>query len=242
MIFSYITSIETSRKAQKTAQIIAETRALAIDIRLKERYGYVEIFHKPNAEYTYETKFPVQPLYDEIDQGYENAVLSPNHPKYQEIANFADQSAVEAGLAFANGSSAENEGVEKLLQVKPENICINVISLPDVKLERRHLECGPVTSPDGTTIEKIQTKNDVPIYGSQHRLNGYSGSESSVQNTIQNYNFVFVLLTYQEETFFYKTIQKFAHGSDETKWTPPPIKTVWAVAYPQVDFCSGEEC
>lgn len=238
---SHLTSVESSRMAQKAAQIIAETRALAVDIPLKEQYGYVEVLHDP---YTYATPFPVQPVYDTIVQGYDKAILSPTNPNYELAVTFADDAAKQAGLKYIDGTTSDNGNNTKLLNIEPENICIEVISLPDEVIEEMELGCGPITLPGtvDTLVNYWGTENEVPVYGSKHRLNGFTGATDDLQNTIQNYNFVFVMVTYQENTFFYKAIQRFAHGTDETQWSAPPTKSVWAIAYPQADFCTGADC
>ena len=254
LFFSFLTSVDASRKAQKAAQIIAETRALAIDVRLKERYGYIEILHKPTPTYVYKTQFPVAPDFNTI-QGYDNKILSPNDTAYKSAVIFADTSAKEAGISYIDGVTKNNDdgtGNTKLLEVKPENICIEVYSLPDTKISKEKLQCGPITTPSNpaTVLPNVILPNDVPIYGSQHRLNGFTGTATDIQNDIRNYNYVFVLLTYQEKTFFYEAIQRFAHGEqvpgalpgEDGYWTPPPVKTVWAIAYPQIDFCFGADC
>jgi len=255
LIFSFLTSVETSRKAQKAAQIIAETRALAIDVRLKERYGYIEILHKPTPQYVYKTQYPKMPAYNVIEQGYNDPILSSDNAAYKSAVIFADKAAKDAGIAYVDGVTKNNDdgtGETKLLTIKPENICIEVLSLPTAKISKERLKCGPITTPSATpqVLSEVEITNEVPVYGSQHRLNGFTGTAKDVQNNMQNYNYVLVLITYQEQTFFYKAIQRFAHGEqvpgalpgEDGYWTPPPIKTVFAIAYPQIDFCFGADC
>jgi type II secretory pathway pseudopilin PulG len=242
VVFSYLTSVEASRKAARAAQIVAETRALAIDTHLKERYGYIEILHKTASEgYTYDTVFPKQPAYNTHQQGYDKEIYSPSDVRYVDKRKFADSAAKRAGIAYIDGVTKDTGNNTKLLNITEENICINVISLPVAKISDKILTCGPITL-NGVTKTQVMPKT-VPIYGSTHPSNIFSGvAATDLQNKISNYNFVFVLITYQEQTFFYKAIQRFVNGDDETTWTPPPDRTVWSIAYPQIDFCSGGDC
>jgi hypothetical protein len=242
VVFSYLTSVEASRKAAKAAQIVAETRALAIDTHLKERYGYIEILHKSASEgYNYVTNFPVQPEYNTHHQGYDKEIYSPSDVRYIDKRKFADGAAKRAGIAYVDGVTKDAGNDTKILNIKEENICIEVISLPVAKISNKTLTCGPITL-NGITKTVVMPKT-VPIYGSSHPSNIFSGAASTdVQNIISNYNFVFVLITYQEHTFFYKAIQRFVNGDDPANWTPPPDKTVWSIAYPQIDFCAGGDC
>lgn len=231
IMFSHMTAVEGSLKAKKAAQLVAESRATAIDVPLKEEFGYVEIFHKTEEEgYVKRSKFPVEPNYGVLTPGYGQKILSPSDPKYKESVKKADAAAKKVAMSHLDKMTTGEEESTKLLDIDEDDICIEVISLPKDKIKNMGIKCG-----ESPVIE-------VPVYGMDHILNKDDGEQGEIQNKIQNYNFVLATITYEEKSFFYKAIQRFAHGSDEKKWTKPPTKTVWAIAYPQIDRCAGGDC
>lgn len=230
IFISLLLMAETYQRVQNATETGARTRAIAVNIPLKEQYGIIETL-RPDVSNGYNPNYKEPPYSFSPAPGYDQAVLSPSSQNYKTALNNADIAAKQSVIASLNDSLGVNESGDKIASLSPENICIQVLPLPAAANSKLNFSCS-VTSPSGDIIEI--SANNVDVYGYNHRLN--KGDKIKV------YNIVFVGVAYEDKHYFYKLLQRMLNGDDESSWSPPPVRGAYAIAYPQIDGCTTTEC
>lgn len=234
IFLSIILMGETYQRVHTAAEAGARTRALAVNIPLKEQYGIIETLRPDKSEgYTPNYKEPTYSF--SPSPGYDTAIISPTSQTYKAALENADTSAKQTVISTLNDSLGKNEAGDKIAELKTENICIQVLPLPAgnsiTKKAKLNFSCS-VTTPSGKTINV--SANNVEVYGYNHNLNK-SGK-------MKVYNVVFVGVVYEDKHFFYNLLQRLVNGQDESNWSDPPVRATYAIAYPQIDDCTSDEC
>ncbi len=225
---------ETHQRVQTATDTGAKTRALAVNIPLKEQYGIIETL-RPDESEGYEVNY-TEPGYSfSPTPGYDYAILSPLSQSYKSALSNADLTAKQTLITTLSDSLGQNEAGDEIAKIEPENICIQVLPLPAgdsiTKRDKLDFSCE-VTTPNGDPLE-ISAEN-VEVYGYKHNLNN--------AEHLRVYNVVFVGVAYEDRHFFYNLFQRLTHGDDESNWSDPPIRTTYSIAYPQIDACTADEC
>ncbi|WP_088362458.1 hypothetical protein [Bacillus cereus] len=237
LIFAIFVSLslmsETFQRAQNSAETGARTRALAVNVPLKEQYGIVDAFRLPVSE-GYKVNYKEPPYSIVPSPGYDLAVLDPASTAYKLAYSNADSAAKHAVIESINSTLGSNEAGKKIIDLKPENICVQVLPLPKggsiTKKDKLDFKCNATVNGKAVTI----SADNVEVYGTDHNTNN--------AGNLKVHNVVFVGVAYEDHHFFYKLFQRMAHGEDESNWDAPPVRRVWAIAYPQLDACTGSEC
>lgn len=234
MFISLLMMAETHQRVQTATETGARTRALAVNIPLKEQYGIIESL-RPGTSEGYRANY-TEPTYSfSPAPGYDQPILSPSSQTYKTALTNANTAAKQALIADLNDSLGENEAGDKIINLRPENICIQVLPLPAgdsvTKRAKLHFTCS-VTTPQGDVIDI--TANNVEVYGYNHPLN--NSGEMKV------YNVVYVGVVYEDKHLFYNLLQRLVNGEDQSNWNNPPLRGTYAIGYPQIDACTTAEC
>lgn len=236
IFISLILMNETYNRVQEAVEVGARTRALAVDIHLKEQYGIIETFRNGNSreEIPYTPNY-VPPEYT-LSPGYDYAILDPNSDIYRRYKELADDTAKEALIANLSSTLGTNEKGEAITNITTDNICVQVLPLPAgnplTGKASLNFSCKAEINGKKATI----SANDVTVNGYKHPLN------NSDDNRQRVYNVAYVGVIYEDNNFFYRLIQRIVHGDDQSKWNPPPLRAAYAIAYPQIDDCTSEDC
>lgn len=233
IFISLLMMSETYQRVQTASETGARTRALAVNIPLKEQYGIIETF-RPSAAEGYIANYKEPDYSFTPSPGYDLAVISPSSDQYKSALTSADTAAKQAVISSITDSLGTNESGSKIVNLKEENICIQVLPLPagDPITKKATLNFSCSTTINGRTVNI--TANNVEVYGYNHKINS-SGK-------IKVYNVVFVGVAYEDNHFFYKLLQRLINGDDQSNWNKPPVRGTYAIGYPQIDSCTGSEC
>lgn len=221
---------EVLNRMQHAADMGAKVRAQAVDIVLKERYGYVETFHDHSGDYTTKDNVPNRSTLPQKEVGYDDRkpLYRPLDEKYRTTRQDADGLAKDAIIEYVNANIGINTDGRKQVDLKPENICLSIRPLPAATDATMSFSC--VAKVNGNDVA-IQAK-DMPVRGMDHPSN--QGPDG-----LQVMNVVFVGIAYEHQHFIYAGVQKALHGSDVSEWDTPPIRQAYSIAYPQIDVCTS---
>ncbi|WP_456363848.1 TadE/TadG family type IV pilus assembly protein [Priestia aryabhattai] len=224
---------ETYQRVQTAAETGARTRALSVNIPLKEQYGIIETF-RPDSSEGYNPNYKEPEYSFSPTPGYDHPILSPTSSQYKASLASANTAAKQMVISSIEGSLGTNEAGDKIVDLKSENICIQVLPLPAgdsiTKRAKLNFTCTATVNGKPVTI----TANNVEVYGYNHSLN--------TSGKIKVYNVVFVGVAYEDKHFFYNLLQRLINGEDESKWNDPPVRGTYAIGYPQIDSCTTDEC
>lgn len=233
IFISLLLMTESYQRVQTSAENGARARALAVNIPLKEQYGIIETLRDDVSE-GYHPNYP-EPTYSfSPTPGYDLAVLSPSSSAYKTAVTNANNTAKQVVINNLSDSLGKNEAGDQIAGLKPENICIQVLPLPagDALTKRAKLNFTCSATVNGRAVNI--TSNNLEVYGYNHKLNK-SGN-------MKIYNVVFVGVAYEDKHFFYNLLQRMVNGEDQSNWNPPPVRATFAIAYPQIDDCTTDEC
>jgi hypothetical protein len=250
-------SYETLNRVQEAVEEGARVRAQAIDVPLKEYAAIVEAFHNPNNYETngtsdYDMHYQIQKkFYEENVSGHaepfnpygavvpaawssSNAYEMPE--LYMDSVNASDEAAKKIVQTVLNNSLGTNSYGEKMVNIGPENICIDVKPLPS--------KTSTPTIP-GKPNNVIRFSCETELYGkiTEDRVVSYQEDnvvkvydENNQQyGEVQVKNVVYVAVVFEYKHMLYKYLENLG-------WHNPPVKKLSAVAYPQVDQCFGTLC
>lgn len=221
-------SYEVMNRLQNAADMGAKVRAQAVDIALKERYGYVETLHSGTSSYNGDN-VQDRSSFPEEESGYTNPVYNPNSETYRGAAQDADTVTKDAIIEYMNANIGVNTSGTPQVSLEPENICVSVRPLPTNASSRMDFSCTAQVNGENVTIEAKNT----PINGLDNPIN--KGPEG-----VQVMNVVYVAIAVEHRHFIYEALQSALHGSDETSWDSPPVRIMWSTAYPQIDACTTD--
>lgn len=223
---------ETYHRVQEAVEVAARTRALAVDIPLKEHYGIIETYRDGKETQKYQTNY-IEPDYTKSIPGYDHQILSPDSDEYKRNKIFAKNTAEQALIANLETTLGNNEKGESILNITKDNICFDVEPLPKGHKDKLNFYCDVTINGEKKTI----SANDVIVNGYTHPLNNSDDGNQRV------YNVVFAGVIYEDkDNFFYRLLETIANGHDESKWGDPPLRAAYAIAYPQIDDCTSDEC
>lgn len=226
---------ETYNRVQEAVEVGARTRALAVNIPLKEQYGIIETYRNSSSQ-GYSANY-VEPRYSFTPTAaYDYPILDPASDIYRATYVSANDTAKAALIANLATTLGTNEEGESLTNIKEENICVQVLPLPAGNSITGKAKLNFTCTAKVNGVSKTISANNVVVNGYTHPLN------NSDDNRQRVYNVVFVGVVYEDNNFFYNLIQSIANGSDQSQWGPRPIRAAYAIAYPQIDDCTADDC
>lgn len=218
---------EVMNRMQNAADMGARVRAQAVDIALKERYGYIESLHDGSSGYPGDN-VPDRYTLSETEDGYVNNLYSPVNNKYLNAKLDANDLTKDAIVEYLNANVGINTDGEKQVDIQRENICISVRPLPSGTTATMNFSCSATVGTQTVLIEAT----DVDVNGLDHQIN--KGPDG--MNVM---NVVFVGIAYEHKHFIYTGVQRVLHGDNQADWDAPPVRTAWSTAYPQIDACTA---
>ncbi|WP_336770329.1 hypothetical protein [Bacillus bombysepticus] len=218
-------SVETHRRVIQATSEAAQERSRAIDIRLKESEGVIEMYrtsvgYPDNVTTHSKSGAPYDGRF-----GHKTP-LRPYATPYQEKYVLADTVAKQGVVDFLDKIVHKNANKQDILpNFNKENVCISVVPLPETK-KPTTLECttklGKVSFPNAQ-IKSIPEATQV-IYDPDGKAN--NGDEYVATAT----NVAFVGVKYEQRYFMANVVGKLGLPTSRTYHT-------WAVAYPQIERC-----
>jgi len=121
-------SYDTVNRIMYATEEGARMRAQAVDIRLKEQEGMVEVFH-----YNYSDDYiDFDVKHDDIEPADGHKLLyKPGDDIYDDKVALADQAAKKAAINVLKSSLRKNVDGTPLIDPKEENFCIDIKPIPD---------------------------------------------------------------------------------------------------------------
>lgn len=213
---------EVMNRVQNAADMGAKVRAQAVDIALKERYGYIETFHDGSSSYT--DNVPNRSSIPATEDGYSMdttgtnsyQIYNPDSEAYLGAKQDADGIAKVAMINYMNDNVGTTTTGLKMVNLKSENICFDVKALPTASTTTMNFSCtAKITKSDGTIATIPITVKNVKVNGTSNPINQGSNGQKVM-------NVVFVAVAYEQKNFIWEELQTVFHGSDQSQWSPPP--------------------
>lgn len=256
ILFLFINMFGVMEKADNAVETVAKTRAQAVDIPLKEEYGYIEIMNGGYGDKYH--SILEDDIFNELEDarsntpspGYDFAVVEKSNNKYKGALSFAENTAIVSGISqlenhqFPNSSSRDDLPFSEL---KEENFCVEVFPLPEGNAEvansnESDIKLGCEVDLEGEKINVFP--ENIEIKGRDNTLNNpYDNENNNTENErLQVVNAVFVGFAYEDtNNAFYRTFKNLTKNTGIE--LNPPVRVVYKIAYPQIDahsFGSGD--
>ncbi|QST02974.1 hypothetical protein IMZ31_20725 (plasmid) [Pontibacillus sp. ALD_SL1] len=215
------TSWEMYHRANEAAEEAARVRSQAVDTYLKEATGIVEIFHTGGLGYN-----------DNVNHFSHLGIAGHTDPKlpsqYASTYVEANKAAKHAAIdMLTSGLGSTQQGNDILSTIDEGNVCILIFPLPDKVSEERTLSCQ--TSLGTVTAENVRISSV-----EDNTKTVYTDSNGNDQE-VKVVNAVFVGVAFEHSHFLESFMVKMGSTAKTTK-------SVWAIAYPQIDDCFGAHC
>lgn len=127
VFLNIIVSAGTVQRIMYATQEGAKLRATAVDIRLKEQEGLVEMFHGP-----YERNANLDIEHDSItrQEGHKE-IYPPGTNEYDEKVEYANQIAIKGAIDTVNTYFGKNIEGEQMTNAKEDNFCLDIQPIPE---------------------------------------------------------------------------------------------------------------
>lgn len=210
-------TINSSKKAMEES---VRTRALAVDIPLKEHEGVIEIIHQPyalNPNLSYAR--PVTDLFGNVlptpgSVGYKNAVAD---------AEYIAKASLVQTTARLIGNNVDST---PLVDIDFDNICYDVEPLPE---DNGYIDFACALKDDNGNTFTVKSTQLVKGF------NDIQGINHSDQTNIRVTNVVFGAAIIEPKSFIVNALASLGVAKN-------PRIVLYSVAYPQIDECYGEFC
>lgn len=251
---------ETLNRSVNAVEEGARVRAQAVDIPLKETYGFVESFHR----YKYQIHDNLmdgggETINEFIDVSRNQFETQPGHTflandfEYDESFNYANKVTKEAIIDYiydrvGNNAHTGGENEQRMISLEPDNICIDVQPIPrelgrspDTR-DRVEFSCDLVM-PDGTpNAGQIKTVyhvlDRVPVETNERYVTvvKYDMDQDGTPDMEREYrvkNVVFVAAAVRYDPFIINLLE-----NEDNQYEVNQAKIVKATAFPHVDECT----
>lgn len=218
LTMTYLT-INFSKKAMEEA---TRTRALAVDIVMKENYGVIETITNPYI--TNEFSDLRQPL-DFLGR----TMVGVENQNYKDAVQYAETSAKNTMIMTVDNYVGNTAGGEKMIDMTEENICFDIKPLQDVE--------QPVTFSCAvkTNEGKIYTvEATIPVLGYDD-ITEINNFDDGANGKVRVSNVVFGAAVVSPKSLIRNSLRSLGFVDE-------PETIIYSVAYPQIDSCYGEFC
>lgn len=229
-------NINFSKKALDES---VRSRAMAVDIPLKEELGVIEVMHTPHTG--------SDGLYNEADRPtvdfLGNAIPCNGievcggyiSTEYSDAVTYAETYAKNTMIDSVNhyiGNDAS--GKQPLVSVTPKNICFDVQPLPK---DEDYVEFAcPLKTNSGKTYT-VTKKVKVKGYNDAELINNFNDDTLSGNNTkVRVNNVVFGAAVIEPMSKYRSYLYRLGYMPDKTE------TFIYSIAYPQIDKCYGDFC
>lgn len=214
--------------SKKAMEETVRTRALAVDIPLKEHEGVVEVIHTPYQQNP--TLGYVRPSENFLGE----SIPLPNSGQYVDAANEAEY---YAKLTLANSVSkfvGNNIHDKPIVDIDFDNICFDVEPLPE---NDGYIEFACALKDDNGNTFTARSVQFVKGYNDSLAINHFEDTtfDSSAQRTVRVSNVVFGAAIIEPRSFVVNALGTLGVARR-------PQIALYSIAYPQIDKCYGDFC
>lgn len=218
----------TISSAKKSLEESTRTRALAVDVVLKEHAGVIEVMHTPyegNPNMAYSN--PSVDLFD-------NTLPQPGSTNYVEAVEEAEYFAKMAMSSAVSGLSRDGLDGETLVELSFDNICFDVKPLPE---DDGYVQFACALKDEQGNVFTVKSLQLVKGYNDSLDINHFEDTtlQESAERDINVSNVVFGAAMIEPKSFIVRALSSLGVAKD-------PQITIYSVAYPQIDECYGEFC
>lgn len=226
--------------AKRSLDEATRTRALAIDVPLKEYTGVIEVMHYPHK--TNEV-FPVigqvRPVFSSSLTNLE--ILDVNSERYKNTVKYVEEVAKDNMISALNSYIGNNFSDRKIIEISRENICFDVRPLKSTVQNNVQFRCALYSPEDnygGVKTLKTVTSNPTTLPGFAEPQNEGKLFKINPINTNQ--------AIYASNAVFGAAIIKprslFTAGMEKIGFVDQPEIVIYSIAYPQITDCFGPDC
>jgi len=229
-------NINFSKKALDEA---VRSRAMAVDVPLKEELGVVEVIHTPhtgsNGLYSASQRPTVDFLGNYIPCN--GVAICGGHVslEYSSAVNYAETFAKNTMIDSVNnyiGNDAKNQ--EPLIKLTPKNICFDIEPLPK---DEDYVEFACPLKTNSGKVYTITKKVKVKGYNSPDLINSFNDNTLTGNNTkVRVNNVVFGAAVIEPKSQYKSYLYNLGYSPEKTE------TFLYSVAYPQIDKCYGDFC
>lgn len=233
-------NINFSKKALDEA---VRSRAMAVDIPLKEQLGVVEVINYPHSGSNGLYSASQRPIRDTIGNiipcngfGMCGTTTGSVAYEYRTSVEYAETFAKNNMINGINSYSGKDSGNKQaLIEMGAENICFDVQPLPENDGEEVTFTCA-LKSHSGEIYTVSKT---LPIkgYNDSDLLNHFNDDTLTGNNTkVKVNNVVFGASVVEPRALFRNPLYRLGYKPERTR------TFIYSIAYPQIDKCYGEFC
>lgn len=228
-------NINFSKKALDEA---TRSRAMAVDIPLKEEIGVIEVIHSPHTGSKGLYKETERPTVDYLGKdipcngtqvcgGYVST-------EYADAVNYAEIYAKNNMIDSVNNYIGNSVKDQPLVSITPKNICFDVQPLPK---DEDYVEFAcPIKTNSGKTYT-VTKKVKVKGYNDPELLNNFNDDTLTGNNTkVRVNNVVFGAAVIEPIEKYRSYLYRLGFKPDKTE------TFIYSIAYPQIDKCYGDFC
>ncbi len=229
-------NINFSKKALDEA---TRTRALAVDIPLKEELGVIEVIHTPHTGskglYSESERPTIDFLGNYIPCNGLQVCGGSVSLQYSTAVNYVEAYAKNTMIDSVNhyiGNDAKKQ--EPLVKITGKNICFDVQPLP---ADEDYVEFAcPLKTNSGKTYT-VTKKVKVKGYNDPELINNFNDDTLTGNNTkIRVNNVVFGAAVIEPKSMYKSYLYNLGYKPEKTE------TFIYSIAYPQIDKCYGDFC